>query len=112
MRIVLTVYRGRISPLLDTARVALLVEIDDGIEVSRTRLSLAADRTFDRIDTIVATGAHMLVCGAVSDATARYLVSRDIRVWSGVAGPLEDVIASVAANGMIGNALRIPGWSP
>jgi len=106
---ILPIHRGRISPLFDTARRALIVEVVNGAEERRSEVALPGDASLAQCKALIDTGADSLLCGAVSGLMMSELLWRGIRIWPGVAGDIEDVIASLISRGGPDEAFRMPG---
>ncbi|MBI4880238.1 MAG: hypothetical protein HY812_11360 [Planctomycetes bacterium] len=103
------VHQGRVSPLFDAARRALLVEIERGLEVSRVLLALPGTGVADQVRAIADSGAEAVVCGAISGWAEQLLLTRRLRVFSGVAGEAEAVIGSIVDQGAPDERFRMPG---
>ena len=109
MKVAVPVHRDRISPLFDTARQVLLVEIQGGTELGRSCVELPGTGMSEQVRSLVAAGAEALVCGAISGRVLRELLRRQLRVWPGVAGETEEVISALVNPGFPDESLRMPG---
>jgi predicted Fe-Mo cluster-binding NifX family protein len=109
VKAILPTHLDRISPLLDTARHALIVEVSDGAEVGRSEETLPGDGGAAQCKALITTGADRLICGAISGRMMSELMWHGVQIWPGVAGGIEDVIASLISRGAPGEAFRMPG---
>lgn len=109
MRVIVPIHLGRISPLLDTARRALVLEIQDAHVAQRSEFDLPGDGEAVQAEALVASGAQRVVCGAVSSGLMNEMLWRGLQVWSGVAGEIDEVIASLLAHGRPDEVLMMPG---
>jgi predicted Fe-Mo cluster-binding NifX family protein len=109
VHIAIPIHRGRISPLFDAARAAVVVEIANGRVASRLRIVLDGGRAQDRIEAIVRAGADGVVCGAVSDEVLDGLLRCGLLVWPAVAGGVEEVIESLVTTGTLDDRFMMPG---
>jgi len=109
MHLAVPIHRGRISPLFDTAKLVLLLSLEDGREISREEIHLDGNHGLDRIESIVQAGADSLVCGAISDFALLGLLRRGLLVWPAVAGDVEDVIQALASSGELDGSFEMPG---
>jgi predicted Fe-Mo cluster-binding NifX family protein len=109
MKVAIPTHRGRISPLFDSALQAVLVDLENGEEVSRIRFTLPGRQVRDQVQALVSSGAHALVCGAVSGFVLREILRSGLRVWPGVMGETDEIIACLAARGSLGSEFRMPG---
>ncbi len=112
MRVGLAVWGERISPVLDSARRLLLVDLDQGEEVGRQEVSLAEAGPGPRARRLADLGVHALVCGAVSRPLACILAASGIEVIPFVAGDVEEVLSAYRAGRLPGPGFSLPGGGP
>lgn len=80
MKLMVPTLRGRISPVLDVARIFLLVDNDgDGNETQR-ELLIENTQITTRAKKIVEIGTKVLICGAISWPLEALLVSAGVQV--------------------------------
>lgn len=109
MKAALTVWDGRISPVFDVSRQAVLLTIEDGVVVERHCRDLETPTPSQKIHVLEELGVELLVCGAISEPLHRELVDRGIRVIGFVAGELDDVLASLLAGRLPCAEFAMPG---
>jgi predicted Fe-Mo cluster-binding NifX family protein len=109
MKVALTVWEGRISPVFDVCREALIVTIENGTVVSRTRAAVDAPNAVFKVRQLADLGVETLVCGAISEPLDRDLTERGVRVIGFVAGKVETVIAAFVASRLPSPELSMPG---
>lgn len=109
MRIALTEWQGRISPVLDTARALVVADIEDGALISRRDEAFSGDMVQEKIARLRALGVELLVCGAVSRPLAESIVSSGIRLVPFVSGDIGEVLQAVTARRMPDPAFAMPG---
>jgi predicted Fe-Mo cluster-binding NifX family protein len=109
MKVALTVWEGRISPLLDTARSVVIADIEEGRPVSQRDETFAGDSAHEKIARLCALGVEVLVCGAVSRPLADLVSSCGIRLIPFVSGELREVLEAVIAGRMPDTAFSMPG---
>ena len=78
MKIAIPIWQGRISPVMDAAACALVVEFDGAGEVSRVEESLGDEFIPHRARHLADLGVDVLICGGISrskihDARARQM---------------------------------------
>ena len=139
MRVVLPIFHGRVSPVLDSARVLLLVDYSRestvyrahrgekttlgavnrrpqheageicGLEVARSEVSLEATNPLRRVARLRGLWVDVVICGVVSRPLSAALSAAGITVIPLRRGPVEEVLAAFVA-GSLGNArFRLPG---
>jgi len=109
MKAALTIWDGRISPVFDVSRQALILTIEDGAMASRRCESIDAQNPSAKIDQLLALGVRTLVCGAISRPLHRELTDRGVTVIAFVAGQVDDVVASFLAGKLPTAELSMPG---
>ncbi|MBL7226117.1 MAG: dinitrogenase iron-molybdenum cofactor biosynthesis domain-containing protein [Desulfobacteraceae bacterium] len=109
MKVALTVWEKRISPLFDCAGMLLVVEIVDCTESDRYFVPFHYESPFSRAANLSDLGIKVLICGAVSNLFANTIESYGIRIIPFVAGPVDEVIDTYLTNGLSDSKFRMPG---
>ncbi len=109
MRVALTIWQGRISPVFDTARSMIVADIEEARLLSQRNETFGDDSAQEKIGRLHALGVDVLVCGAVSRPLADLAVSRGIRLLPFVSGELGEVLTAVIAGRMPDAAFAMPG---
>jgi len=109
MKVALTIWEGRISPVFDTARTLLLADIEEGRPVSLRDETFSGDSAQEKITRLHSLGVEVLVCGAVSRPLADLVCSCGIRLIPFVSGELSEVLEAVIAGRMPDTAFSMPG---
>lgn len=109
MRVALTVWEGRISPVFDTARSILIADIVDGRPVTQREESLTGDTVHERVARLHALAVEVLICGAVSRPLADMISASGIRLLPFVSGTRDEVLAALIAKKMPDTAFAMPG---
>ncbi len=110
MKLALTVWDGRISPVFDVCRQALVVDVEGGRIVSRSAETLDSANPASKVDRLAALGVATLVCGAISAPLQLALLARGIEVFAFIAGEVDDVLRAVIAHQLSNPSLRMPGY--
>ena len=109
MRVALTEWEGRVSPVLDTARSVTVVDTENGRPVSRRNEVLAGSTAQENIRRLRDLGVALLVCGAVSRPLAEVIQSWGIELVPFVAGGIDEVLEAVLSNRIPDPAFSMPG---
>jgi predicted Fe-Mo cluster-binding NifX family protein len=109
MKAALTVWDGRISPVFDVSREALVITLKDGAVVARRMENIAAPTAALKLDRLAELGIEALVCGAISAPLHHELTTRGVSVTGFVAGEIEEVLASFLAGRLPTPDLSMPG---
>ena len=105
----LTVWDGRLSPVFDVSRQALLLTIEDNCIRARTLESIATHTADRKPERLTALGVETLICGAISEPLHHELTTRGVKVIGFVAGSIDEVIKSFLAGDLPSAALSMPG---
>ena len=106
MKVLITIWNGRISPVFDVAKEALLINVENGEVVSKSSVSIVYGTCMHKVDFIISEKIDVLICGAVSRRVETELIDKGIFVYSFVSGDIDEVIT-----GFIHNRLAKPGFA-
>lgn len=109
MKVAMTIWDGRISPVFDTARSLVVLEVEGGSVLSRRNHEMGGSDTAARVAELAALGVDTLICGAVSEPVADLIFGRDIRLSSFVAGDEATVLGAFLAGRLEAPELAMPG---
>jgi len=109
LKVALTVWEGRISPVFDVFREALLLDVVDGRVVSRERSVAPESDPVRKVRHLAELGVDVLVCGAISETVSRELTSKGVRVLGFVAGDVDDVVEAFVAGHLPSPEFVMPG---
>jgi predicted Fe-Mo cluster-binding NifX family protein len=109
MKLAIPVSGGRVSTACDFAHHLLLLEYEDGREVSRVDLVLEEQIPVNRARRLESLGVSVLICGAISRSLAEHLTSTGIDVIPFVSGTVEEVLAAYLAGEVESAQFLMPG---
>jgi predicted Fe-Mo cluster-binding NifX family protein len=109
MKYALTVWDGRISPMFDVCREALILDIENKKVISTSTESLDNALSSAKVERLVALKVETLVCGAISEPLHQDLTARGVKVIGFVAGEIDDVLQAIIADRLPAPALSMPG---
>ncbi len=109
MKLAIPIFNGRVAPAFDWAGRMLVLELADGAVSSRREDDLGAIPREDRPARLAAEGVETVVCGGISCRMAAMLEALGVRVFSGCAGGVEEVVAAFAAGRLGAPRWRMPG---
>jgi len=105
----LAVWDGRMAPVFDVSREALVLTIEDGAITSRSTESIETSMTQLKLERLTALGIQTLVCGAITEPLQHELSARGVKVIGFVAGEIDDVVRSLLDGTLPTRALCMPG---
>jgi len=98
--VALPVFQDRLSPLLDEAHKFIVITLDNGMVIERTVVEMSENSPFIKIEHLKEMGVTVILCGAVSDTLAKFIVERELQLFSWLAGTVDEVIDQYI-NGML-----------
>ncbi len=107
MTVAIPLFGERVSPHFSTARVLLVILVQEQTVSSTMRLHFSTDSLSERKLKILSLGVEVLVCGGIDRGTEEWLEKRGIRVISNIAGEAGEVLSD-----LFGLEQGLAGWNP
>lgn len=107
--IAVTVWGQRVSPVFDSARTLLIVEIDGGTMGNVSSLAFDSDRPLELLQMLRAQQVTVVICGAVSEEPAAMLEAAGVEVIPFIAGDVGQVLERYCQGQPLGPEFRMPG---
>ena len=108
MRVAITAWEDRISPLFDSAGMFLIADTDKGRILNRQYECFQSGQT-DRAFRLFELGTEVLICGAISELSANLIVGYGITLISFIAGNMEKVISAYLNGTLLEDQFQMPG---
>lgn len=108
MKIAIPIWEGRVSPVLDTARQLLVVDVKDGQEASRTAVDIPLMHIVQMAGFVRDLGVDTVICGAISRQLETMLATLGIRIIPWLRGEVDEVL-SAHVNGNLQDGYFLPG---
>jgi predicted Fe-Mo cluster-binding NifX family protein len=109
MKIALTVFQDRMSPVFDWSAHLLVIEAEGAQEVSRTERSMDGMSLKRRVDLLAEMKVDTLLCGGISRLMLNMVEARGLRVFSWIAGDVEQVLKAFLEGRIPDNEFIMPG---
>jgi len=109
MKVALTTWNGRISPVCDVARQVLMLDVQDGRVTARREEPLPGSDPQAQTQRLTALAPAILICGAISRPMAALLAASKIRVIPFTAGDVERVVGAWLLGTLPDPTLSMPG---
>jgi predicted Fe-Mo cluster-binding NifX family protein len=110
MKVAITVWNQRVSPVFDVCREALILEVENDSVSSRVAENVSSENPSTKIERLVNLGVETLICGAISEPVYWELTQRKVRVIGFIAGEIEEVIQTFLTKGLPTASLSMPGY--
>ena len=108
-RIAIPVFESRVSPVLDSCRRIVVLDIEGGREILRQEVYLEKMSIHERLEVITRWGIRKIICAGVSDVMCKFLAGKNIALISGIAGELEKIINAYICNCLDDPCFLMPG---
>lgn len=109
MKVAIPIWNHRISPVFDTARQVLVIELEGQCERGRAKHEFADASFFERVAYLEQLGVEMLICGAISKDLEQALALRGISVRPHLCGEVAEVLRTFCADGPLEDRFGMPG---
>ncbi len=108
-RTAIPVFRGRVSPVLDTCTRLCLLEPGRARGIRRKTMPVRGNTLFERAEEIKKSGVCVVICGAVSDPFYNLLKERYVDIVCGITGDIGEVIQAYRSGTLSKARYRMPG---
>ncbi len=111
MKIAMTVWGNRVSPVFDSAQTIMLAEIQDRAVMWEQREFIAGQIPTRLARMLVDREIDTLICGAISEQPARIIEAAGITLVSFVSGNAAKLLEA-CATGTLSDEFKMPGCRP
>jgi len=112
MKVVLTVWGNRISPVADSARQLLVVDVADRAIRDRRTEYLDSESVFYRARRLADLEVKIFICGAISDFFAGLVEGYGIRLIPFICGQAEEVLDAYLDDSLQSPRFMMTGCRP
>jgi predicted Fe-Mo cluster-binding NifX family protein len=109
MKVAISTWSGRVSPVFDVAKALLIVDLNGDAEVSRAEVAIEETGLPARARHVAQLGVNVLICGAISAPLETMLIAAGVRVIPHTCGPAEEVLRAFALGQLTEQAFLMPG---
>ncbi|MCG8620019.1 MAG: NifB/NifX family molybdenum-iron cluster-binding protein [Desulfobacterales bacterium] len=109
MRIAVTAWGNRVSPVFDSARTLLIADIENQAVTRTTYKSFHPDDMSGLAELLKRLDAPTLICGAISTQPAEVLTAHRIKLISFVSGNALEILSTFARRNTVDEAHMMPG---
>ncbi|GAB6909807.1 conserved hypothetical protein [Desulfosarcina cetonica] len=109
MKVAITIWGDRISPVFDAARRLLIVTIDQGHIINREEATFDPEQPSNLTKALIDQEVAVLICGAVSQTPAAVITASGIRLIPFITGKVERVLGAYAQGTSLAPAFIMPG---
>ena len=109
MKIAVTIWEDRISPVFDASRRLLIVDIENARIGERSFLVFDPEQPSGLAKTLANLGVEVLICGAVSQLPATIINAADIILMPFITGEVDRVLDTFARGESLEPTFLMPG---
>lgn len=111
MKIAITTWGNRVSPVFDSARTLLIAQIAAGTVTDLAYETFSPANPSELAARLQRMNVSTLICGAISTHPADAIVEGNIRLISFVSGNAMDILNTFARRNTLDPAFMMPGCS-
>ena len=112
MNIAIPIWNDCVSSAFDFAVRLLLVETENGKEVSRSHIRLESQSLSQRVSQLKYLEVDVLVCGAISRALAEMVTTSGIELLPYVTGSIDNILEAYLTGQLAKPEFSMPGCWP
>jgi predicted Fe-Mo cluster-binding NifX family protein len=112
MKVAVTIWKGRISPVADLSQELLVVDVGSQSILSRHHEHFENDSPFHRAKKLDDLGVKTLICGAISSFYGTLVEGYGIRLISFVHGQADEVLDAFLNNVLADPRFVMRGYFP
>ena len=109
MRIAVTVWQSRVSPVFDTAGNLLILDTDESLGLQSAEESILGLSPQKRVDRLADLDVDVLLCGAISRPLADMVAASGIRLVPWVTGGAEELLQWYLTGEPLDSRFLMPG---
>jgi predicted Fe-Mo cluster-binding NifX family protein len=109
-KVAIPIFQSRVSPVLDSCRHMLLIDMEQGNDMKRERVYLDEMSLAERCGLFAKLDVTIVICGGVSEVFANMLMGANIRLINGIAGEIDDVITAFLEERLDKPQFYMPGF--
>jgi predicted Fe-Mo cluster-binding NifX family protein len=110
IRIAIPIFHHRVSPVLDTCTRLLIIDFEGKDGAARREISFDIYSQSERFEIVKKLNPDAIICCGISEVFDRMLQSAGIRLISGIAGDVEEVVEAFLCNRIDDPCFRMPGY--
>ena len=112
MKLAIPIWNGYVSCAFDFAHRILLVNIENGCEISRSEIPFQCESDSEKVNGLKSMGVEVLICGAISRWLALQVRASGIKVLPYVVGQADEVLNAYLTGSLVHPKFALPGSWP
>lgn len=108
-KIAIPTWKGRVSPVMDTARVLMIAEWSEGHEVSKTTVEIPLIGISHLAQFLRDLRIDALICGAISHHLEHMLITVGVKPYPWYRGDVDKIVAAYLGGFLHNENFLLPG---
>ncbi|MEN6625823.1 MAG: NifB/NifX family molybdenum-iron cluster-binding protein [Candidatus Sumerlaeia bacterium] len=108
MRVAVSIWQDRISPVFDSSRRLLVADVVDSNVSARREVAIGGEAP-ERVRRLGDSSIELLICGAISEPLAGQVIAAGIRLIPFIAGDVDDVLRAFVESRLPSPEFLMPG---
>jgi predicted Fe-Mo cluster-binding NifX family protein len=108
--IAVPIFNSRVSPVFDTCTRLLLIEFEDGREITRKQFDLDSFSLRERLQVLEKNAVSVIICGGISDVFHAILSNSNMLLVCGICGNVNEVIKAHIDGRLDDPCFFMPGY--
>jgi predicted Fe-Mo cluster-binding NifX family protein len=109
MKLALSIWKGRISPVFDVSQKILILEVENGTVREEWEEAFPNNNPVSKIARLAEIGVNTLICGAISRQLAGIAAAYGVQVIPFVAGDAHEVVQAFVSGAIPDIRFAMPG---
>lgn len=111
-RIAIPVFNSRISPVFDSCRRVLLVDLEHNREIKRAEITFEDFSELGRLTMLSRLGVTRVICAGISQSLHDKLTAAKISPITGIVGEVSEVLSAFKSDRLRDPRFYMPGYRP
>ena len=109
-KVAIPIFQNRVSPVLDTCKHILVINISKGSEIDRENVFLGDMSLNERCNIFEKLSVSVIICGGVSETFGKICKRAKIQLINGIAGEVEEVLSAYMDGCLDNPKFYMPGF--
>jgi predicted Fe-Mo cluster-binding NifX family protein len=110
-KVAIPTFQNRVSPVLDTCKHILVININEESEIDRENVFLGDLSLNERCRIFEKLDVSVIICGGISQTFGKLLKRARLQVINGIAGDVEDILSAYLDGFLDNPKFYMPGYN-
>jgi predicted Fe-Mo cluster-binding NifX family protein len=109
MKIAISVWENKVSPVFDSAAHILIADTENNTPIKQEIISVESLTIFQRIDLLKKLNIDLLICGGITQNTLENIIQKNIKISPFICGEASKILKAVLKGKNIVSLFSMPG---